>query len=45
MDNNSGFFKFVDSAVKSSNRNLNTDEIEYYTEDELHYICIVFKEG
>lgn len=45
MDNNSGFFKFVDSAVKSSNRNLNTDEIEYYTEDELQYICIVFKEG
>lgn len=45
MDNNSSFFNFIDSAVKLSGRGLDTEEIEYYAEDELQYICIVFKEG
>lgn len=45
MQDNREFFEFVDSAVKQSGKNFNTSEIEYYTEDALQYICIVFKEG
>ena len=41
-DNN--FFKYVSSTVYQSGRNLNANEIEYYTYDTYNYLCIVFKE-
>ena len=45
MNDNQQIFEYVSSAVRKSGRNLNTDSIEYYSNDELQYICIIFKEG
>lgn len=44
-NNNYNFFDFVDEAVKMSGKNLQNDEIEYYTLDGYDYLCLVFKEG
>ncbi len=45
IDDNEQFFEYVSSAVKKSGRNLKIDSVEYYTDDNLQYICIIFKEG
>lgn len=45
INDNAQFFEYINSAVKKSGRNLKTDEVEYYTDDNLLYICIIFKEG
>ncbi len=44
-NNNYAFFDFVGDVVKKSGRNLQKDEIEYYTIDERNYLCLIFKEG
>ena len=45
IDDNEQIFEYVNSTVKKSGRNLKTDAIEYYSDDDLQYICIIFKEG
>lgn len=45
INDNNQFFDFISSSVKKSKRNLKIDEVEYYTDDNLQYICIIFKEG
>lgn len=45
INDNAQFFEYVGSAVKKSGRNLKTDAVEYYSDDDLQYICIIFKEG
>lgn len=45
IDDNAQFFEYINSAVRKSGRNLKTDSVEYYTDDGLQYICIIFKEG
>lgn len=45
MGDNQQFFEYVNSTVKKSGRNFKTDEVEYYSDDNLQYICIIFKEG
>lgn len=43
--NNYEFFDFVSDAVELSGKNMQKDEIEYYTIDECNYFCLIFKEG
>lgn len=45
ISDNAQFFEYVNSAVKKSGRKLKTDSVEYYTDDGLQYICIIFEEG
>ncbi len=42
---NHAFFDFISNSVELSEKNLQKDEIEYYTIDESFYLCLVFKEG
>ncbi len=44
-NNNYAFFDFVGDAVRKSGKDLQRDEIEYYTLDEQNYLCLIFKEG
>ena len=44
-NNNYAFFDFIGDAVKKSGKDLQRDEIEYYTLDEQNYLCLIFKEG
>lgn len=44
-NNNYEFFDFVGDVVELSDKNLQKDEIEYYTIDECNYLCLIFKEG
>ncbi len=44
-NNNYAFFDFVGDAVKKSGKDLQKDEIEYYTLDKCNYLCLIFKEG
>lgn len=44
-NNNYAFFDFVGDAVKKSGKDLQKNEIEYYTIDECNYLCLIFKEG
>lgn len=45
IDDNEQLFEYVYDSVKKSGRNLETDEVEYFSDDEKQYICIIFKEG
>lgn len=45
ISDNEELFEYVNTSVKKSGRNLKTDSIEYYSDDDLQYICIIFKEG
>lgn len=45
INDNEQIFEYVSSAVKKSGRKIKTDAIEYYSNDDLQYICIIFKEG
>ena len=45
LENNYAFFDFVGDAVRKSGKDLQRDEIEYYTLDEQNYLCLIFKEG
>lgn len=42
---NHAFFDFISDSVELSKKNLQKDEIEYYTIDESFYLCLIFKEG
>lgn len=44
-NNNYAFFDFIGDAVRMSGKDLQRDEIEYYTIDECGYLCLIFKEG
>lgn len=44
-NNNYAFFDFIGDAVRMSGKDLQRDEIEYYTIDECNYLCLIFKEG
>lgn len=44
-NNNYQFFDFVGDVVELSGRDLQKDEVEYYTMEECNYFCIIFKEG
>lgn len=44
IENDNNFFNFISTAVYQSGRNLNANEIEYYTYDTYNYLCITFKE-
>ncbi len=39
------FFDFISKSVENSNKDLQKNEIEYYTIDEFCYLCLIFKEG
>lgn len=44
-NNNYEFFDFVGDVVRKSGKDLQSDEIEYYTLDGCDYLCLIFKEG
>lgn len=44
IENGNDFFQFVSSTVYQSGRDLDLQEIEYYTYDTFNYLCIAFKE-
>ncbi|MCH5190904.1 MAG: hypothetical protein J1F23_01925 [Oscillospiraceae bacterium] len=43
MENDKSFFDFIAKVAAKSNKNIKTDTFEYFFNDELNYICIVFK--
>lgn len=45
QNNNYAFFDFVGDSIKKSGRQLQKNEIEYYTLEGYDYLCLVFKEG
>lgn len=45
VGDNEHFFEYVNTSVKNSGRSLKIDEVEYYSNDDLQYIGIIFKEG
>lgn len=44
VENDNGFFDYIYSSVKKSNRKLNPYKVSYYTIDDHNYLCVVFKE-
>lgn len=45
IENNRVFFDFVEKSVKKSGKKLSSENISYFCDDKLLYICIVFKES
>ena len=45
LENDNGFFKYVDIVVSKSKRKLNKNIVDYHTLDAQNYLCIEFKEG
>lgn len=44
IEHDNNFFRYISMAVYQSGRNLDANEIEYYTYDTYNYLCIIFKE-
>ena len=45
LENDNGFFKYVDTVINKSKRKLNKNIVDYHTLDAHNYLCIEFKEG
>ncbi len=45
LENDNGFFKYVDTVINKSKRKLNKNIVDYHTLDTHNYLCIEFKEG
>lgn len=45
LEDDNGFFKYVDTVINKSKRKLNKNIVDYHTLDAHNYLCIEFKEG
>lgn len=45
LEDDNGFFKYVDTVINKSKRKLNKNIVDYHTLDTHNYLCIEFKEG
>ncbi len=45
LEDDNGFFKYVDAVINKSKKKLNKNTVDYLTADNYNYLCIVFKEG
>ncbi len=45
LEKDNGFFKYVYSTVKKSNKNYKTNTVDYNTAEDYNYLSVVFKEG
>ncbi len=43
--NNNRFFDFIQECVIKSEKDLDTENISYYTYDEFYCLCLIFEEG